>query len=186
MKDTISMRAKQYINITILSLLASLLSACQLTNPMSKDSGSSTEYSQYYICLKSLEKNEVLAEETKHKDLIKKQIEDDGFSQGKLILIYSLPNTPLHNPYKAKRLLNEHLLANNTMSKENLAFTMLLKDQLNTQLHLLSSQEKSKKIFNEKNKENEKNIEELNQQLDHVNHQLMLLKQIDQNINDRD
>ena len=176
-------RTKQYLNLAMISLLASLLGACQLTAPVSNNS---TEYSQYYLSLKSLEKNEILLEETKQKALIKTQLEEQGLNQGKLILIYSLPNTPLHNPYKAKRLLNEHLLANNQMSKGNLAFTMLLKDQLNVQLNLLSSQEKSKHYFDKTSKENKRRIEELTGQLDHVNNQLLLLKQIDQNINDRD
>ena len=62
---------------------------------------------------------------------------------------------------------------------------MLLRDQLNIQLRLLEKQARSDKEYNEQNDKNNLTIEHLNQQLDHVNKQLILLKKIDQNINER-
>jgi len=190
-KCTAIFRVKQCLSITIIIVLTSFLGACQLTGP-STDSSAPIKYSQYYLWLKSLSKEQVLTEEAKQKTFIENNIEGKTLCQGKLILIYSLPNTQLHHPYRAKRLLNELLLASNTMSKDNLAFTMLLRDQLNTQLYLLKKQEKLRKELDEKliEKNNEKiatnaAIEQLNKQLNHVNQQLLLLKQIDKNINER-
>lgn len=182
MKYVVSIQASNWINVLALVLLTSLLSACQLTQPMTDNA---TQYSQYYLCLKSLEKKEVLAEEKRQKALLEATDSADPHSKGKLILIYSLPSTPLHNPYKAKRLLNEHLLTNTAMSKDNLAFTLLLKDQLNIQLNMLNRQAKTVKELNAQQDKSTEDIEKLTQELERVNNQLILLKQIDQNINDR-
>ncbi|WP_157826806.1 hypothetical protein [Colwellia sp. 12G3] len=152
---------------------------------MTETTRGSVKYSQYYLWLKSLNNNQLLLEEHKQHSLLTSEVNGKALSQGKLILIYSLPNSTIHQPYKAKRLLNEHLLASNSMSKENLAFTMLLRDQLNTQLHLLEKQTLSEQELTKQSDEHHAIIEQLNQQLNHVNQQLMLLKLIDQNINER-
>ncbi|ALO35832.1 hypothetical protein CMT41_14710 [Colwellia sp. MT41] len=175
---------RPYLSMGLIILLASLASACQMPPPATK-TNDGVNYSQYYLWLKTLNKQEVLTEEQKQHVLINQPLKGVNFSQGKLILIYSLANTPLHQPYKAKRLLNEHLLASNNMSKENVAFTMLLRDQLNTQLYLLEKQARSSKKFSQQSDEHHAEIKQLNNQLNHVNQQLMLLKQIEQNINER-
>lgn len=188
-KALIIRRAKQSFSIAIIILLASLSSACQMTDPVTDTKTETTDhsvkYSQYYLWLKTLSNKQLLLEEHKQLDLMTSQLNDKAVSQGKLILIYSLPNILFYQPYKAKRLLNEHLLASNNMNKENLAFTMLLRDQLNTQLHLLEKEALFKQDFTKQSNEHHTIIEKLNQQLNHVNQQLILLKQIDQNINDR-
>ncbi len=181
--------AKQCLSITLIMLLTSLSTACQviapLTNTITDSDSDSVKYSQYYLWLKTLNNKQLLLEERKQHSLMTSQLKDIALNQGKLILIYSLPNPTLNQPYKAKRLLNEHLLASNKMSKNNLAFTMLLRDQLNIQLHLLEKQARSEQDFTKQSDEHHVKIEQLNQQLNHVNQQLMLLKQIDQNINER-
>jgi hypothetical protein len=188
-KALIIRRAKQSFSIAIIILLASLSSACQMTDPVTDTKTETTDhsvkYSQYYLWLKTLSNKQLLLEEHKQLDLMTSQLNDKAVSQGKLILIYSLPNILFYQPYKAKRLLNEHLLASNNMNKENLAFTMLLRDQLNTQLHLLEKEALFKQDFTKQSNEHHTIIEKLNLQLNHVNQQLILLKQIDQNINDR-
>ncbi|MEY8215493.1 MAG: hypothetical protein RPR97_13550 [Colwellia sp.] len=179
-------------------LLTSLSTACQMADiTTDKTTAPSTnthnidntdnlvKYSQYYLWLKTLNNKQLLSEEQKQQSLMTSQLNDNALSQGKLILTYSLPSPLLHQPYKAKRLLNEHLLASNKMSKDNLAFTMLLRDQLNTQLHLLKKQERSDQDFKKKFDEQHVIIKQLNQKLNHVNQQLILLKKIDQNINER-
>lgn len=180
---------KQSFSIAIILLLASLSSACQMTDPVTDTKTETThysvKYSQYYLWLKTLNNKQLLLEERKQNALMTSTLNDKAISQGKLILIYSLPNFSLHQPYKAKRLLNEHLLTSNNMNKENLAFTMLLRDQLNTQLHLLEKQARSEQDFTKKSNEHHAIIEQLNKQLNHVNRQLILLKQIDKNINER-
>jgi hypothetical protein len=188
-KALIIRRAKQSFSSAIIILLASLSSACQVTAPVTEAKTETTyhsvKYSQYYLWLKTLSNKQLLLEEHKQLDLMTSPLNDKAVCQGKLILIYSLPNISFYQPYKAKRLLNEHLLASNNMNKDNLAFTMLLRDQLNTQLHLLEKEALFKQDFTKQSNEHHAIIEKLNQQLNHVNQQLILLKQIDQKINDR-
>jgi hypothetical protein len=184
---------KQCFSIAFILLLTSLSTACQVTEPTAvthnentdADTNNSIEYSQYYLTLKTLNNKQLLLEEKKLLALMSKPLNDKTPIQGKLILLYSLPNPGLYHPYKAKSLLNEHLLASNNMGQDNLAFIMLLRDQLNIQLRLLEKQARSDKEYNEQNDKNNLTIEHLNQQLDHVNKQLILLKKIDQNINER-
>jgi len=187
--SSIISRVKQCFSIIFIILLAHLSSACQMSSPATEaktdTNHNSVQYSQYYLWLKKLNNKELLQEEHKQRSIIASEYKDKSLSQGKLILIYSLPTPGLHQPYKAKRLLNEHLLTSNNLSKDNLAFTMLLRDQLNTLLHLLEKQALSEQNFIKQSKEHHGKIKLLNQQLDHVNQQLMLLKQIDQNINER-
>ena len=184
-KAIIISRTTQYFSITFIILLANLSSACQITAPVTDITQNSVKYSQYYLGLKNLNNKQLLLEEQKQHTLMADQLKDKALSQGKLILIYSLPNPIVYQPYKAKRLLNEHLLASNTLGKENLAFTVLLRDQLNNQLHLLEKITLSEQNLIKQSNTQHKIIEQLNQQLEHVNQQLMLLKKIDQNINDR-
>ena len=179
---------KKHFSIIFIMLIGSLSSACQMTTPADK-THNVVSYSNYYLWLTTLNKKQVLVEEHKQQALLNnrlnKTVNDVDPSQGKLILIYSLANSPLHQPYKAKRLLNEHLLVSNNMSKENLAFTMLLRDQLNTQLHLLEKQAQASKKFNKQSDEHHAIIAQLESQLKRVKQQLILLKKIDQNINER-
>jgi septal ring factor EnvC (AmiA/AmiB activator) len=68
---------------------------------------------------------------------------------------------------------------------ENLAFSMLLRDQLNTQLKLLEKQEAFIADIKKQNDEHNTQINQLKLQIDNVNQQLILLKRIDQTINER-
>jgi hypothetical protein len=184
---------KQCFSIVFILLVTSLSTACQMTKPTTitynentkTDANNSVEYSQYYLTLKTLNSEQLLLEEKKLLSSMTKQLNDKTPNQGKLILLYSLPNPGVYQPYKAKSLLNEHLLASNNMSQGNLAFIMLLRDQLNIQLRLLEKQTRSDKEYNEQNDKNSVTIEQLKQQLEHVNKQLILLKKIDKNINER-
>jgi hypothetical protein len=176
---------QRFFNLFII-ILTTLLSACQLTPPViSERKSEEISYSQYYLWLKTLSHAQVLAEEKKQKHLQIEKPQSSSFpGQSKLILIYSLPNTSLHQPYKAKRLLNEYLLISDEKSTENVAFTLLLRDQLNTQLHLL---EKANAVSAACKKQKDKHgvlIEQLQKKLNQVNQQLLLLKKIDQNMND--
>jgi len=169
-------RVQKQLSILCIVYLAILTSACQMTAPTVNDSKS---YSLYYLGLKNSTPEEILTKEKSLKILLKNKVRDDDvFIQGKLILIYSLSNSSLHNPYKAKRLLNEYLLAGDNITKENFAFIMMLRDQLNSQLHLLASQKASSEICEKDSDEHHLLIEKLQQQL-------KLLKQIDRNINER-
>jgi hypothetical protein len=184
---------KQYFSFAFILLLTSLSTACQITEPTvithdentSADINNSIEYSQYYLTLKTLNNKQLLSEEKKLLSLMSNQLDAKTLNQGKLILLYSLPNPGVYKPYKAKSLLNEHLLISNNMGQGNLAFIMLLRYQLNIKLRLLEKQARSDKEYPEQREKNNITIEQLNQQLKHVNKQLILLKEIDKNINER-
>lgn len=181
---------KQAGRLVFILALAITASACQITAPAStaqpvikKDT---TQFSQYYLWLKSLTNEQILIEEDKQNALLStEEVSVQIAAQSKLILIYSLSTGALHQPYKAKRLLNEFLLEGSSMSKENLAFTMLLRDQLNIQLKLREKHNNAFKEFTKQNEEHHVIIDKLEQQLNQVNQQLILLKKIDQNINQR-
>ena len=180
-KHLITKPIKQYISIVCILLLTCLSTACQVTEPKavehieSENTQNSIEYAQYYLTLKTLNNKQLLLEEIKLLSLMSNQL-NDRFTQGKLILLYSLPNPGVYKPYKAKSLLNEHLLVSNNMSQGNLAFIMLLRDQLNIQLRLLAKQARSEKTYTEQSEKHNVTIEQLNQQLEHLNKQLILLK----------
>ncbi len=101
--------------------------------------------------------------------------------ESKLLLIYSLPNPAVYRPYQAKALLNKFLLPDNASNKANintdtnLAFMVMLRDQLNSQLHLLSKQTKLEDLFLA---EQDKNKAEII----HLKKQLRQLKAIEKNI----
>lgn len=178
-------RAKQGISWAFIILIACLSSACQLTSPLSNITSDPVNYSQYYLWLKSLHNEQLLREEQRLLLTAQQGEEDTPLNQGKFILLYSLPTPVLYQPYKAKRLLNELLLVSHNMSQDNVAFTMLLRDQLNVQLKLLEKQALVDEDFTKKHHEQRETIEQLTKQLQQVNQQLLLLKQIDQNINQR-
>jgi hypothetical protein len=190
-------KKKSLINIVIVTL-AIFVSGCQTTSPISEAAPNSLNYSHYYLWLKTLDNKQLIAEEQIQKTVNtnKSQIEVDVdtalVNQGKLILIYSLSNSTLHQPYKAKRLLNSYLLSEHSLNKDNLAFISLLRDQLNTQLFLLQNQEKLTKALNKFTENHNEVIHQLTLQLnqkdidlERVNKQLKLLKKIDQRIEQR-
>mgnify|MGYP001402511337 CR=1 FL=1 len=187
-KQTDSWMNKPWRVIALLAFLMTV-SACNVTEPPAASvsiTNETTQFSQYYLWLKTLTDEQIFIEEDKQNALLNaQQVTVQIAAQSKLILIYSLSTGVLHQPYKAKRLLNEFLLAGSSMSQENLAFTMLLRDQLNIQLKLREKHNKANKDFIKQSDEHHANIEQLEQQLKQVNQQLILLKKIDQNINQR-
>lgn len=137
-----------YKSILLISL-SLLLSACQLTSSEidNKQQTTVVSYSDYYLWLKSFSSTELLLEIKQLKSQLSANdntIENNVQLESKLLLIYSLPNPAVYQPFKAKALLNKYPLPINTSNEtdENLAFMVMLRDQLNSQLHLLSKQEK--------------------------------------------
>jgi len=187
--------AKKQISTLFILAVTIVLSGCQITLPFAEtetvevtnaEKIETVSYSKYYIWLKSLTNAEILEEENKQKSIIAASPNENNIAaQSKLILMYSLSTAGLHQPYKAKRLLNELLILSHNMETENLAFTMLLRDQLNTQLRLLEKQNATNKDCNEQLDEHHLLIEQLQNQVNQVNQQLILLKKIDLNINER-
>jgi len=182
-KSALSTTTKRYHPALSIIMLSYLLSACQITAIPANDGFS---FSQYYLWLKTLTNEELAAEEDKQKLLMASMQEDDkAVSSPKLILIYSLPNTSVHQPYKAKSLLNKYSSANKSKNDNNHAFALLLNDQLNSQLALLTKLAAANKNTNRKQQEQIAKIKQLTIQLEQTNKQLILLKQIEQNINKR-
>jgi hypothetical protein len=92
-----------------------------------------------------------------------------------------LPTSPIYNLYTAKKLLNEYPLApysETTFSTTDLAFIVMLKEQLNQQLLLLEKITNYKGVYTQSKKLN------TSQQLkiDQLNEQTIQLKKIEKTI----
>ncbi len=124
----------RYSSYSIIFISLLFLSGCQLLPESSKEN---VEFNHYYLWIKSLNDEEVLQEISRQKNnkqsgLVKADMQ--------LIMLYSLPNSPIHNPYTAKAQLNNYPLESYEYSVFNaadLAFVVMLKDQLNQQLLIL-------------------------------------------------
>jgi hypothetical protein len=168
---------------SMLVALSIMLTACQSTNDKAEHITPvkiEVSYSDYYLWLKSLSSVELLIEIKQQKKQLsstEKNDEDTLQQESKLLLIYSLPNPVVYQPYKAKVLLNKYPLPDNVSNKsdKNLAFMVMLRDQLNSQLHLLSKQTKIESLHLDE--QAKKNAEIL-----HLKKQLTQLKAIEKNI----
>ncbi|MFT5636157.1 MAG: hypothetical protein ACI89T_001614 [Cognaticolwellia sp.] len=94
--------------ILVLSITLLLLSGCQLNK---KYDNSSTSYGQYYLTLQQLSQQQLAEEITKQQKSVESQeekiIQVDFDAQIKLLLLYSLPKSPIYNSFIAKSLLNK-------------------------------------------------------------------------------
>lgn len=177
---------KSLITALLFVSLLMLTSACQLLEQPEKNNKThvieeptnTLNYAQYYLQLKPLSEGELLAEIYQQKIAIA-----SGSIEAKvnLILIYSLPQSPRHNPYKAKSSLNQFFQQhpNYQFSNNDLAFIKLLKDQLNMQLSLFK-QLVDQEINQEK--QHDENIE-LAKKVTQLQEQIRQLKRIEKNIN---
>ena len=131
-----------------------LLSGCELTGQQKSplppagvnQAGqvSRINFSRYYLSLKSLNPVELLDEierikqqQQENEVSAKPIIEKETNSEIYLLLLKSLPSSPIYNPYNAKDQLNqlpEKVFSLGYLSNEDLALLLLLKDQLNEQL----------------------------------------------------
>jgi hypothetical protein len=134
----------------ILALL--VLSGCQLTM---KDLSNNTSYGEYYLTLQQLNPHQLTEEISKQQTKVDSQSKasypNDYDAKIKLLLLYSLPSSPIYNSFNAKALLNDMHSGddNNALSDitpSDQALFSLLRDQLNQQLmmrnRLLSEQKK--------------------------------------------
>ena len=99
-------------------------------------------------------------------------------------MLYSLPNSPAHNPYTAKTMLNDYPLApyvEASFSTTDLAFIVMLKDQLNQQLLLLEQLTNYKGAYQQSKKFND--AQQL--KIDQLNEQIIQLKKIEKTISKR-
>jgi len=176
-----------------LILVIIFVSACQLNNTDNYKeifAANTVNYGQYYLTLKKLSKSELLLE-IKRQKLKKSQGSIEA--EINLLLLFSLPNSPIHNAYSAKSQLNEQLKkhASYLFSSADQAFVTLLKDQLNQQLYLFQqlieqeiehNKQSAKHLANQKY-QNNKNAE-LKLKVNELTNQINQLKKIEQAINE--
>lgn len=171
-----SKRLLPSIKTLLLTALAIHLTACQVTP--TKVTKVPT-YGDYYLWLKTLDKDELLQEIEQQK--INKDIKSpDAYIY--VTLLHSLPASPIYNPYTAKSLLNELRLkyVESRYNPTNLALITLLKDLLNEQLLTIQQYDKQKLDFN--NSQNillsvQKSLKKKNKQLVTQNNEIVTLKQ---------
>lgn len=161
-------------------LLLFILGGCHLLDDTNKVSVE-TNYSHYYLWLKSLTEEEIAQEITKQKE---QNNVDNRQTNIQLIMLYSLPNSSIHNPYTAKAMLNDYPLDpyNGTLfDTTDLAFIVMLKDQLNQQLLLLEKLMNYKGVYQQSKKVNA----EQHLKIDILNKQIIQLKKIEQTLSER-
>jgi len=112
------------------------LTACELIPPKST---TIPTYGDYYLWLKTLNNDELLQEiEQQRKNKKVKSPDADIY----VMLLHSLPKSPIYNPYTAKSILNELQLqyVESRYNPTNLALITLLRDLLNEQLLTIQKQ----------------------------------------------
>jgi len=167
-----------------------LLSACQLTTPeaIDKSKNTVTSYGEYYLWLKTLSINQLQAEINNQKHNVELGEPDAKIN---LLLLSSLPSSPLYNVYNAKSLLNKFQknALNKQLSVNDFAFISLLKDQLNAQLFLYQDMAENKQSLDQNSdrismqmKNHQKSIIQLNKKINVLQQQINQLKSIEKNI----
>lgn len=167
-----------------------LLTACQLFTPWQTAAPIESYYGQYYLWLKNLPKEKLHAEAVQQQASAKA---GDVSANFKLILLYSLPDSPIHNAYNAKEKLNYYQTIlkqpiNKQFSEADLGLIALLKDQLNQQLFLyqqLVAQEKYQHNMQLKFTQQQQNIAHLSAQVSALQQQIKQLKKIEKTIQQR-
>ncbi|NQY89135.1 MAG: hypothetical protein HRT51_15585 [Colwellia sp.] len=163
----------------------SILSGCQLLADSNSDkialNNNNIELSQYYLWIKSLNDDELSQEISQQK--IDKQ---SGYDKAELqlIMLYSLPNSLIHNPYTAKTLLNDYPFPpydDTSLNTADLAFIVMLKDQLNQQLLLLEQLVNYKGAYQQAKKLNTAHQLNINQ----LKKQIIQLKKIEKTLSKR-
>jgi len=138
---------------TILLIITLLvLSGCQLTMMAANNSAS---YGEYYLTLQQLSEQQLSEEVSQQQAKIDSQSTNTSSkkfeAQIKLLLLYSLPKSPIYNSFNAKALLNQMQSESDNaafadINPNDQAFFSLLRDQLNQRLlmrnRLLAKQQK--------------------------------------------
>lgn len=159
-----------------------LLSGCELIPSTIANNPATVEvlagnfnYQQYYLAIKSMPENALQQEAESLKNQTNSTVDEI-----KLALLYCLPNSPIHNPYNAKAILNKFTdkQSNVTFSQDNQAFLVLLKDLLNQQLFVFDK-------YNKKSQNQTSTIAELAEQVQLLQAQIEQLKKIETSLNNR-
>jgi len=162
-----------------------MLTACQ---SLSFINNNKVDFSHYYLWIKSLNNEEITQEIMRQK-----RNKQSGFAKAdvQLIMLYSLPNSPIHNPYTAKSQLNAYQLEpfdGSIFNADDLAFIVMLKDQLNEQLLLLEQLDNYKGAYKQAKQllaDQQLQIANNQQKIQQLNKQIMELKKIEKTISQR-
>ena len=170
------------------------LSACQLHDPFRSyeekqvvTSISSLDFGQYYLKLKKLTADELLVEIQLQKQHLAQGSSD---AKIKIILLSSLPTSPVYNAYTAKSALNEwhesKTLNTEPTAMQNSALMVLLKDQLNQRLFLFQKLLKQERESENAQLDYQQKTQALQLQITQLSQQIMQLKKIEKSINQHD
>ena len=126
----------KYLKHSLLPLILILLIGCKTTPEVT---ASVPTYGDYYLWLKTLSNDELLQE------VEQQRREQENYSSDAdihIMLLHSLPESPIYNPYEAKSILNELQLQyiQSRYNPTNLALITLLRDLLNEQLLTIQKQ----------------------------------------------
>jgi hypothetical protein len=173
-------------------------SGCQLT---SNNVSSRVTYGEYYLTLQQLSPQQLLEEVIKQQTQVE-QISNESpnyNAQIKLLLLYSLPKSPIYNSFHAKMLLNElkneeNDAAFSSITPSEQALISLLHDQLNQRLlmrnRLIAEQKSQQENFKKSAIIQQKNAikiqQDLIEQVKLLEQTIKQLKDIEQAIDKRD
>ena len=173
----------------LLCLTLLLLLGCQLT---AVNSNNNETYGEYYLTLQQLNPQQLAEEVEQQQALVAQQTQTNEYSahdpQIKLLLLYSLPKSPIYNSFNAKALLNRLRTEGDNaafaqINPSEQAFITLLRDQLNQRLlmrnRLLAQQQAQKKQALEQQ-------QQLVEQVQLLEQIIKQLKNIEQAIDKRD
>lgn len=172
-----------------LSIVLLLLPGCQLTQNKAINS---TNYGQYYLSLQHLSEQQLSAEIQKHQFSLSQPQQENSPNkydlQIKMLLLYSLPKSPIYNTFNAKALLNQMQQDGDNAALAHIdhndqAFITLLRDQLNQRLlmrnRLLEQQKTQKQQASQLQ-------QQLIEQVSLLEQTIKQLKNIEQTIDNRD
>jgi len=180
----------QRIRAITLSGIFLLLPACQI---ITEQADKNESYGEYYLALQQLSEQQLSQEVLKQQASIDSEAtaattESSYDQQIKLLILYSLPSSPIYNSFNAKALLNEMKKEGNnaafaTINPSEQAFITLLRDQLNQRLlmrnRLLTQQQVQQKRALEQQ-------QQLLEQVQLLEQTIKQLKNIEQAIDKRD
>ncbi|ASP46448.1 hypothetical protein [Cognaticolwellia beringensis] len=186
-------------NILIFMVLL-LSSGCELTTKHDK---AGTSYGEYYLALQGFNEKQLTEEVSKQQVNAEGQTNSntgvDYDAKIKLLLLYSLPKSPIYNSFQAKALLNDLNSEDNNSAFSDItpneeAFFSLLRDQLNQRLlmrnRLLALQEEQRNDQQESAKQQQHIAKQQQQQLIEqvklLEQTIKQLKSIEQAIDKRD
>lgn len=164
---------------------ALILAGCQLLTEFRQEiTTNKPSLHQYYLWLKQLPQQQLVLETQS----IKKAVENDELNaELKLLMIYSLPSSPIHNPYNAKAILNKKSKTIDEQEQDKVLL-VILRDQLNEQLLILQQlaiEEEQLKTAERRIIKQQQAIIELEQTVATLASQIEQLKAIEHSINNR-